>query len=70
MHTYKDAILRSQGAYIFYPGDKRVLFRVKDEYEIPSVGAFPLTPGKNGFEEKELQNFIIAVIKKFIFNIA
>jgi len=66
MHTYKDAILRSEGAYIFYPGDKKAIFRVKDGQEIPSVGAFPLTPGKNGFEDQELQDFIIAVLRKFI----
>jgi len=66
MHTYKDAILRSEGAYIFYPGDKQALFKVKDNQEIPSVGAFPLTPGKTGFEEQELNDFIVAVLNKFI----
>ena len=65
MHTYKDAILRSEGAYVFYPGDKQVLFRIKDNEEIPSVGAFPLTPGKNGFEEQELKDFLIEVLKKY-----
>ncbi len=66
MHTYKDAILRSEGAYIFYPGDRKAMFRVKNDQEIPSVGAFPLTPGKDSFEEQELQDFIIAVLRKFI----
>lgn len=66
MHTYKDAILRTEGAYILYPGDIQALFKVTDNEEIPSVGAFPLTPGKNGNEDIELQEFIIAVLKKHI----
>jgi len=66
MHTYKDAILRSEGAYILYPGDKKALFRVKNDQDIPSVGAFPLTPGKNGIEEQELQDFIITILTKFL----
>lgn len=65
MHTYKDAILKSEGAYILYPGDKQALFKVCDYHQIPSVGAFPLTPGKNGDEEKELEEFLIAVLKKY-----
>ncbi|MDO5836699.1 MAG: nuclease domain-containing protein, partial [Methanobacterium sp.] len=59
MHTYKDAILKTEGAYVLYPGDDCKIF---------SVGAFPLTPGKNGEEENELISFIIAVIKKIIGN--
>jgi len=63
MHTYKDAILRSEGAYILYPGDSSKVFKgVKDE-DIPSVGAFPLTPGKKGEEENELARFIKAVLR-------
>jgi len=65
MHTYKDAILKSEGAYILYPGDKQALFKVSDYHQIPSVGAFPLTPGKNGNDENELEEFLIAVLKKY-----
>ena len=66
MHTYKDSILKTEGAYVLYPGDKKKIFRVVDEQEIPSVGAFPLTPGKNGLEEEELTSFIVAVIKNIL----
>ena len=45
MHTYKDAILNSLGAYVLYPGDKAGLFQVKDDYITPSIGALPLKPG-------------------------
>lgn len=68
MHTYKDAILKTEGAYVLYPGDDCKIFRVNENEPIPSVGAFPLTPGKNGEEENELITFIIAVIKKIIGN--
>jgi hypothetical protein len=44
------------------------IFKVNENEPIPSVGAFPLTPGKNGEEENELISFIIAVIKKIIGN--
>lgn len=27
MHTYKDAILTTEGSYILYPGDEECLFR-------------------------------------------
>ena len=63
MHTYKDAILRSEGAYILYPGDSSKVFRGVEDEKIPSVGAFPLTPGKLGEEENELASFIKAVLR-------
>lgn len=40
MHTYKDAILKTQGAYVLYPGDDCKLFSVTNEEPIPSVGHF------------------------------
>lgn len=64
MHTYKDAILRTQGAYILYPGHEDAVFRVDDDQAIPSVGAFPLTPGVDGGEEGNLQFFIMAILHK------
>jgi len=66
MHTYKDAILKTEGAYVLYPGDDCKIFKVNQNKPIPSVGAFPLTPGKNGLEEEELLLFIKAVIKNVI----
>ncbi|AUB56314.1 hypothetical protein BK007_10005 [Methanobacterium subterraneum] len=66
MHTYKDAILKTEGAYVLYPGDDCKIFKVNGNEPIPSVGAFPLTPGKNGIEEDELTLFLKAVLKNII----
>jgi len=52
MHTYRDAILGSRGAYILFPGtrtEKSVFVRhptevYRSRYIIPSIGAFPLRP--------------------------
>lgn len=51
MHTYRDAMLRSFGSYILYPGDVSETF-VKgvvgdDGFGLPSVGAVPLLPGRD-----------------------
>jgi predicted component of viral defense system (DUF524 family) len=66
MHTYKDAILRTQGAYVLYPGSRDGIFKVNDNEPIPSVGAFPLNPGENRKEENDLGEFIKAVLFKMI----
>ena len=66
MHTYKDAILRTEGAYVLYPGSRDGIFKVNDNKPIPSVGAFPLNPGENSEEEKDLSEFIKAVINNMI----
>jgi hypothetical protein len=66
MHTYKDAILKTEGAYVFYPGNKCEIFRVNENETIPSVGAFPLTPGENGLEEDNLNLFVKGVLKNII----
>src|SRR5690606_2364996 len=47
MHAYKDAIRRSSGAYIIYPGIEEE--RNLEYHEIlPGLGAFPLRPTKEG----------------------
>lgn len=63
MHTYKDSILKSHGAYVLYPGNSPENFHVFESQAIPSVGAFSLTPGKEGHDEKELSDFICEVLK-------
>ena len=51
MHTYRDALLRSWGSYILYPGDKYDIFEryefidTETKMSLPSVGAVPLVPG-------------------------
>lgn len=55
MHTYKDAIINSIGAYVFYPGEILEIFH---ENDIESVGAFPLNPGGSDKERNEIKLFI------------
>lgn len=49
MHAYKDAVRRSTGAYILFPGTKGERFREFREI-VPGIGAFALRPGKLGPE--------------------
>lgn len=63
MHTYKDAILHSMGAYILYPGSRRVIFN-EETGEVPSVGAFPMRPGDSAADEKRLRDFIERAIRR------
>jgi hypothetical protein len=49
MHAYRDAIRRSEGAYILYPGGANGPTRFQGFHEIlPGLGAFALKPGANG----------------------
>lgn len=65
MHTYKDAIPDSLGSYVLYPGDYSKIYREGDEI-IPSVGAFPLTPGNNFGQEAKLMENIDKFLKATI----
>lgn len=49
MHAYRDAIRRSEGAYILYPGGASGPARFQGFHEIlPGLGAFALKPGAGG----------------------
>lgn len=61
MHAYKDAIRRSGGAYILYPGVKEKPFRGFHEI-IPGLGAFSVNPSSDNSDIKELSKFIDLVI--------
>jgi len=67
MHTYKDSILKTEGSYVLYPGNRTRRFRESDLI-IPSVGAFSLTPGNDDVEEDNLEIFIREVLKTLLFN--
>ena len=67
MHTYKDSILKTEGAYVLYPGNVTKQF-LESNLIIPSVGAFSLTPASDEFEENNLEIFIKEVIKTLLFN--
>lgn len=61
MHAYKDAIRRSGGAYILYPGAKEKPFRGFHEI-IPGLGAFSINRSDNKFKINELSRFIDSII--------
>lgn len=64
MHTYKDAIIGSLGAYVLYPGHEKRIFYEKSSNILPSVGAFPLTPGEEiSGEEDQISGFILDVLE-------
>jgi predicted component of viral defense system (DUF524 family) len=65
MHTYKDAIRRTGGAYVLYPGDKSI--NQKGFHEIiPGLGAFPVKPSKTDSGIGELKLFILEILEHFI----
>ena len=66
MHTYKDAILNTEGAYVLYPGEREGLFMENRKYVIPSVGAFPLTPGNDQNEHIQLKLFIKKILNQLL----
>ena len=52
MHAYRDAIRRSEGAYVLYPGTEHIKWRGYHEL-LPGLGAFAITPedGERGLQE-------------------
>lgn len=65
MHAYKDAIRRTGGAYVLYPGDESLNRKGFHEI-IPGLGAFPVRPSKNGSGIGELKSFILEIIDHFV----
>ena len=57
MHTYNDAIRRTIGSYVLYPGEsnlsdgKDTIFRLYDEI-LPGVGAFAIKPSISSLKWK------------------
>lgn len=67
MHTYNDAIRRTIGSYVLYPGElnlsdrKDSIFSLYDEI-LPGVGAFAIKPSISNLSENKLEEFILRVI--------
>ena len=64
MHTYNDAIRKTIGSYVLYPGTSQEgkKFNIYDEL-LPGVGAFAIRPGdKERTGEKQIEKFISDVI--------
>lgn len=65
MHSYKDAIRRTGGAYVLYPGDKSL--RESGFHEIiPGLGAFPVRPAKENSGIEELKAFVVDILDHFL----
>lgn len=65
MHAYKDAIRRSGGAYILYPGTEKKEIRGFHEI-IPGLGAFSINPTGQNNDISELSKFIDLVINHLL----
>lgn len=64
MHAYKDAIRRSGGAYILYPGSSSGKNVFQGYHEIiPGVGAFALRPENESIASININNFISDIIE-------
>ena len=68
MHTYNDAIRRTIGSYVLYPGTYKKLgegnetFSLYDEI-LPGVGAFSIKPSISALGEQELRSFIVSLLE-------
>jgi hypothetical protein len=65
MHAYKDAIRRTGGAYILYPGTESSIEKGFHEI-IPGLGAFPVRPSKTDDGTADLRQFIEQVLEHFL----
>lgn len=65
MHAYKDAIRRTGGAYILYPGTKNTEFRGFHEL-IPGLGAFSVNPKSEKTDVSDLSKFIDSVVDELV----
>ena len=64
MHAYRDAIRRSEGAYVLFPGDEAERMPWYEAEPLPGLGAFMLKPG-DGEEAKgtsHLRSFLDGVL--------
>jgi len=65
MHTYRDAIRRTAGAYVLYPGD--ISEKKHGFHEIlPGLGAFAIRPSKSNDGTSELKKFLNEVVDHFM----
>jgi hypothetical protein len=65
MHAYRDAIKRSQGAYVIYPGRVSSAVHFSKSHEIlPGIGAFSIAPDETGQAQglETLESFMQEVL--------
>ncbi len=64
MHAYKDAVRRTAGAYVLYPGDESKQWRGFHEI-IPGLGAFAVKPNKSHSGIADIRKFVLDVLEHF-----
>jgi predicted component of viral defense system (DUF524 family) len=66
MHAYKDAIRRTGGAYVLYPGNSNMSYIKIGFHEIlPGLGAFAVRPDKTNDGTQDLEAFLTVVVNHF-----
>ena len=65
MHAYKDAIRRTGGAYVLYPGTEKKIKKGFHEI-IPGLGAFCIAPGHEEEQIPALKRFLKDVVNHFM----
>ena len=68
MHTYNDAIRRTVGSFVLYPGSYDTLQKDENHFELydeilPGVGAFAIKPSIAAQGEDALKTFILKLIE-------
>jgi len=66
MHTYKDAIRRTEGSYILYPGTEPAFTRTGFHEIIPGLGAFAIRPTRQKSGVEDVKNFLKEVVTHFL----
>ena len=66
MHTYKDAIRRTAGAYVLYPGTQEKYTKSGFHELIPGLGAFSIRPSKLNSGTDELKSFLYEIVTHFM----
>jgi len=75
MHSYRDALLGSRGAYVLFPGSgnqEDIFVRYPGAtypggpYQIPSVGAFQLRPHSDAQQAEHLRRFVAAAMERLV----
>jgi hypothetical protein len=66
MHTYKDAIRRTAGAYILYPGTDKTYAKIGFQEIITGLGAFSIRPSRTNSGIEEVNKFLNEVVAHFL----
>jgi hypothetical protein len=66
MHTYKDAIRRTEGSYVLYPGTEPAFTKTGFHEIIPGLGAFAIRPTRQKSGVEEVKKFLNEVVNHFL----